>query len=146
VKSFQIDNHQYFKTFLSAYISCTEEVHYDISIYAYNVPWLDLPPPSFSLIPFPTLNNFNRFHCSVFIQIHKVHQPYSPFLFTLPARTSTFPLTRPVLYSRPSFFKCISFIQGFGCGISHMTMLYFNCIKHPLLLSLSLSPHPPSTQ
>jgi hypothetical protein len=29
-------------------------VHCDISIYAYNIPWLDSPPPSFSLIFLPT--------------------------------------------------------------------------------------------
>jgi hypothetical protein len=33
-----------FLTFLLAYINCVGCVHYDTSIYAYNVPWLDSLP------------------------------------------------------------------------------------------------------
>jgi hypothetical protein len=43
------------KIFLLADISCTGRFHCDIFMYAYNVSWLDSPPPSFSLVPPPFL-------------------------------------------------------------------------------------------
>jgi hypothetical protein len=100
---------------------------YDISTYVYKVTWLGSPQPSLSLIPLPLLNDFSRFQCSVFIQIYKLHRPYSPS-FT-PSRSSL-PLTGPILPSCPSLFKCI-----FHHGISPVNVLYFS---HPLPFSLHL--------
>jgi hypothetical protein len=39
--------------FLLAYNSCWGRIHCDISICAYNISWLDSPPPSLPLIPLP---------------------------------------------------------------------------------------------
>jgi hypothetical protein len=56
------------------------------------------------------LSFLKQFHCSTFIQIYKVHRPYSHSSFTLPPQQYT-PRTGPILPSYPSFFKCIVLVQ-----------------------------------
>jgi hypothetical protein len=56
-------------------------------------------------------DNFNRFHCSIFIHVQKVHQPDSPS-FTLsayPLSSHWYPLlTGPVLPSCPLFINFLN--------------------------------------
>jgi hypothetical protein len=94
--------------------------HYSLSY------WLGLSPPSFPFIPlFPILNGINRFQCFIFIQIYKVHQPYSPS-FNLPIHppTSIYLLTRPIF--SVNITVDIHCSKEFCHGISHVNILYFN--------------------
>jgi hypothetical protein len=61
-----------YKTFLFVYISCIEGFYCEISIHSYSVPMLDSPPHHSH--PPPFLKHFNRFPCSIFIQVYKVYQ------------------------------------------------------------------------
>jgi hypothetical protein len=114
------------------------------------------------LFAFPFFkNNFNRFHCSIFIQVYKVHQPYSPsFNFSshhLPIRTHTVtgPVYIPVLHFwnlctffqevSPPLFSSSPIIEQFsGCFVmpsSYTDAIYFNII-HSLSFSFPLPPLP----
>jgi hypothetical protein len=53
----------------------------------------------------PSENNFSRFQCSIFIQVEKIHPPYSPsftlFIYPPPLTSAlllTYPLNIPILY------------------------------------------------
>jgi hypothetical protein len=56
---------------LLAYISCRVGFHCEISIYAYNVPWLDSPPITLPHPLPPYLNQFQQVSSFYFhIRIH----------------------------------------------------------------------------
>jgi hypothetical protein len=90
------------------------------------------------ILPHPP-HDFDKFYCSIFMQVCKVHQPYSPSftLFTYPPPlTSTLPLTGPVLHPCPSLF----------ChGISLVNTVYCNMIN-PFYYCPLPFPHSPIIQ
>jgi hypothetical protein len=98
-------------------------------------PSIIFPHPHFYLF----LEQFQQVHCSIFMPLCKVHLPYSP-TFTLsimlPLPTGTYPQTRPVLLSCPSFFNVyIDWSRGVAL-IFHTCTSYLNRINlfHYLLL------------
>jgi hypothetical protein len=59
-------------------------IRHVISIYTHIIPWLGSSPPVFSiLLHSPSKSDFNRFQCSMFILVEKIHQPYSHSLLLL---------------------------------------------------------------
>jgi hypothetical protein len=80
--------------------------------------FIRLIPSIFLLLPYPLLN-FNRFNCSVFIQVYKVYQPHfflHPLHLPFPLPLIVHPLRGPILLSSLSFFKYIySFFKRFYC-------------------------------
>jgi hypothetical protein len=65
----------FLKTFLLGYNSCTVEFH---SIFVYIVHWLISTSIILPHLLSPLLKAISLFHCSIFIQVYKVYQPYSP--------------------------------------------------------------------
>jgi hypothetical protein len=106
-------------------------------------PSISLPCPPLLLLTI-SAGFMVLFSCKYTKYIDQIHPP-SPSLFTLALPlVHPPPSNTPVLYSWPSFLKCILIAQRSFCPhISHMNILYFN---HSNLLfdSLFLSPAPPT--
>jgi hypothetical protein len=75
-----------------------------------------LSPRLFSFLhkSFSSYGDFNRFECSVFTLVYKLHKPYALSLFplfTLPSHIIALPFVWHVLHSCPSLFRCLFVVQ-----------------------------------
>jgi hypothetical protein len=113
------------------------------SMYTYIVPWFgaSLHSSLFSLIPL--LKMTSSCQCSIFINIQKVHQPYSPSLTLFiypPSPTSALPLTYlfyiPVLHCSMSVHCSV----GFCLDILPVNILYFNQSNSSITLPYPFPP------
>jgi hypothetical protein len=97
--------------FSPAFINYIKGFHCDISIYEYNTLWSNSPSLLFSYPSLSFLNNFNVFHCSIFITNMKYfnHIQSPPFTFSFhPSPPTDF---HPQTIS-PFYMPVIQFLIG----------------------------------